>query len=50
MFMHAYVDVYVLCVCVVGHGCDYTTKFKESSLLYYLLKAGGRIAEDISVM
>ena len=25
MFTHAYVDVYALCVCIVGHGCDYTT-------------------------
>ena len=25
MILHAYVDVYVLCVCVVGHGGDYTT-------------------------
>ena len=23
--MHAYVDVYVLCVCIVGHGHGYTT-------------------------
>ena len=26
MILHAYVDVYVLCVCIVGHGGDYTTK------------------------
>ena len=25
MILHAYVDVYVLCVCIVGHGCGYTT-------------------------
>ena len=25
MFLHAYVDVYVLCVCIVGHGGDSTT-------------------------
>ena len=24
MILHAYVDVYVLCVCIVGHGGDYT--------------------------
>ena len=24
MILHA--DVYVLCVCIVGHGCDYTTQ------------------------
>ena len=24
--VHAYVDIYVLCVCIVGHGCDYTTE------------------------
>ena len=23
--VHAYVDVYILCVCIVSHGCDYTT-------------------------
>ena len=28
MILHAYVDVYVLCVCIVGHscGCDYTNQ------------------------
>ena len=25
MILQAYVDVYVLCVCIVGHGGDYTT-------------------------
>ena len=25
MILHAYVDIYVLCVCIVGHGGDYTT-------------------------
>ena len=25
MILHAYVDVYVLCVCIVGHGHGYTT-------------------------
>ena len=25
MILHAYVDVYVLCVCIVGYGGDYTT-------------------------
>ena len=25
MILHAYVDVYVLCVCIVGHGGDYIT-------------------------
>ena len=27
MIRHAYVDVYVLCFCIVGHGGDYTTDF-----------------------
>ena len=27
MILHAYVDVYVLCVCIVGHGWDYTILF-----------------------
>ena len=27
MILHAYLDVDVLCVCIVGHGCDYTTDF-----------------------
>ena len=26
MILHASVDVYVLCDCIVGHGCDNTTK------------------------
>ena len=26
MILHAFVDVCVLCVCIIGHGCDYTTK------------------------
>ena len=25
MILHTYVDVYVLCVCIIGHGGDYTT-------------------------
>ena len=25
MILHAYVDVYVLCVCINGHGYEYTT-------------------------
>ena len=25
MILHVYVDVYVLCVCIVGHGYSYTT-------------------------
>ena len=43
MILHAYVDVYVLCVCIVGHGYTTTTrvinhflffpqKIKESSI------------------
>ena len=28
MILHAYVDVYVLCVCIVGHGYGYTTTAK----------------------
>ena len=28
MILHAYVDVYVLCVCIVGHG--YTTSHRKS--------------------
>ena len=33
MILHAYVDVYVLCVCIVdhGHGGDYTTLFLNFS-------------------
>ena len=26
MILHTYVDVYVLCVCIVGHGCGYKTE------------------------
>ena len=29
MILHAYVDVYVLCVCVVGHGHGYKTDAKQ---------------------
>ena len=28
MILHAYVDVYVLCVCIVSHGHGYTTQRK----------------------
>ena len=29
MILHAYVDVYVLCVCIVGHGGDYTPQITD---------------------
>ena len=30
MILHAYVDVYVLCVCIVGNGLGYTTSTSDA--------------------
>ena len=42
MILHAYVDVYVLCVCIVNHGHGYTT-------IYFVEKLTNLIKNSNSV-
>ena len=39
MILHAYVDVYVLCVCIVGHG--YTTSLPKRMYVYDIKQSDG---------
>ena len=40
MILHAYVDVYVLCVCIVNHGHGYCVTIQHYDCLYiYILRS-----------
>ena len=48
MILHAYVDVYVLCVCIVGHG--YTTDQHCNNPFFFVYKFSETISFYIGTL